>query len=102
MRDLRILQGSFDELLRSAQDSNQSNEDYVFAELTQSEPVIDAVARLRVVYPNILGLKIHRPQLEPHSTHSNGGYHKIKKSIRAFRGFYKEITGEPLSEQKDC
>lgn len=100
MRDLRILQGSFDELLRSAQDSNQSNEDYVFAELTQSEPVIDAVARLRVVYPNILGLKYTGRSWNLTQRTQTVDTIKSKSPSGLFADFYKEITGEPLSEQK--
>lgn len=100
MRDLRILRGSFDELLEAAQNSAQSNEDYVFAELTQSEPVIDAVTRLRVVYPNILGLKYVGRQWNFTQREQTVDTLKSKSPVDLFADFYKELTGEPLPEQK--
>ncbi|MGI5895667.1 MAG: exonuclease SbcCD subunit D [Oscillospiraceae bacterium] len=100
MRDLRILRGDFDELLRSAQDSNQSNKDYVFAELTQSEPVIDAVARLRAVYPNILGLKYTGRSWNLTQRDQTADTLKSKSPSELFADFYKELTGESLPEQK--
>lgn len=99
-RDLRILRGEFSELLRSASDSNRSSGDYIFAELTQSEPVLDAVARLRAVYPNILGLKYVNRSWGNTVSGKTVDTLKSKDPAELFDDFYRELTGETLSEEK--
>ena len=53
-RDLRRLRGHFDDLLREPQGNP---DDYLFLDLLDQGPVLDAMARLRQVYPNILGIQ---------------------------------------------
>lgn len=62
-RDVRILEGSFQSLLEGAAYKRQmeqgvSMEDYILAKLTDEAPVIDGLARLRKVYPNVLALDL--------------------------------------------
>ncbi len=50
LRDVRRIEGSFDELI------SRSTEDYVELELTDTEPVLMAAQRLRPCYPNLLSV----------------------------------------------
>ncbi len=53
LRDLREERGSVDELVRAAQQENESKrEDFIHAVVTDDDPV-DVVARLRRVWPNL-------------------------------------------------
>jgi exonuclease SbcD len=53
-RDVRRIRGRFEELLGTPRGNR---DDYVLVELEDEGPVLDAVARLRAVYPNLLHLE---------------------------------------------
>ncbi len=57
LRDLRVIEGPL-EMLTSPEVVGAANaDDYVFARLTDEYPQIDAMAKLRAVYPHILGME---------------------------------------------
>ena len=56
LRDLRDLRGSFEELLSPEIRASGSTDDYLRVILTDEEDVVDALVRLRAVYPNLLRL----------------------------------------------
>lgn len=102
LRDLRIVRGSFDDILSTGRETPSGTDDYVFAEITQSEPELEAMARLRSVYPNALGLK--------YINRASGGTVNTKnvETLRRqtpdeiFGDFYREITGEILDPAKQA
>jgi len=94
-RSLRVIEGTFDDLLQQPE-----SDDYVLARLTDPGPILDAMARLRKVFPN--ALQIERPAL----THGAGGLlpegqdHRKMQPIDLFETFYEQVTGDPLGEQE--
>ena len=56
IRDMRVIKGSFEELTLKKNYENTSREDYIQVILTDEEDVIDAMAKLRVIYPNVMKL----------------------------------------------
>lgn len=59
MRDLRVIRGTLEEVAdKEAYRPGTNFEDYVFAELTDDEYLLDAMQRLRQVFPNTMGLKV--------------------------------------------
>lgn len=93
--DLRILEGSLQSLIEVAvQDPRR--EDYVLARLTDSGAVLDAMTKLRTVYPNALA--IERPQFAGKLAGLEGGRdHRRIGMQELFSGFYEEMTGTPLA-----
>ncbi len=55
LRDLREVRGSYDEVVHAGL-HDPAKEDYLRVILTDEEDVIDAVAKLRCVYPNLMRL----------------------------------------------
>ena len=55
LRDMRTLEGQFDDLLEQAKTDPQSD-DYLLIKLTDKVALIDPMAKLRQYYPNILHL----------------------------------------------
>lgn len=102
LRDLRIIRGSFDDILNTGRNSFDGTDDYIFAELTQSEPELEAMTRLRSVYPNALGLKyVNRTAVAAIQGKSvEMLHHQTPDEI--FGDFYREITGEILSPAKQA
>jgi len=54
LRELRVIQGSFDWLLS---DAVAPSEDYIHAELTDGQYIYEPMMRLREKFPNILGIR---------------------------------------------
>ena len=95
-RDLRRLRGAFEELLR---EPPESREDYLFVELTDEGPVLDAMARLRRIYPNILGIQTG-PGRGPEDTPSLRTDPRELDPESLFQTFMRENTGQELSEEE--
>lgn len=59
LHDLRRLRGPLERLVSSevAGEPGTSREDYIYAVLTDENPVLDALAQLREVYPNVMSLE---------------------------------------------
>lgn len=96
-RDMRIIKGPIDELLKPEVYNSANTEDYVYAILTDKGELIDPISKLRTVYPNIMGLtKESTNQKEANKTAATEGY-KSKSKLELFEEFYDSIQGEPLS-----
>ena len=95
-RDLRQLRGAFENLLR---EPTNHKDDYLFVELTDSGPVLDAMARLRRIYPNILGIQAgHEQSMEELDPSSPVPRNLDPESL--FKAFLKESTGLELSTEE--
>ena len=95
-RDLRIIRGTLAQLLHQP-DPVLRRDDYLCAHLTDSDPVLDPMARLREVYPNLLELQF------THVTEGNAaaraaGDHRRREPDDLFRAFYRDMLGEEIGE----
>ncbi|WP_411360151.1 exonuclease SbcCD subunit D [Pseudidiomarina sp. YC-516-91] len=98
IRDVRVLEGKFDELLARGKDDPAAN-DYLQIKLTDKEAILDPLSRLRVVYPNILDLTkvaLERDASAPRRTREQLG----RQPIEVINDFYKEMTQDNLSEEQ--
>jgi len=91
-RDLRRLRGSFADLMKGPLGPS---EDYLFLDLLDDGPVLDAMARLRQIYPNLLGI-------QPASSTPDATGEVIEIRSREldpdllFRSFFQEVQGRPM------
>lgn len=93
-RDLRIIEGRLAELILAA-DADPLREDYILARLNDTGALLDAMPRLRAVYPNILG--IERPVLA-----AGGGVGAVPRHARIelidlFDSFVTDLAGSALT-----
>lgn len=95
-RDVRIITGTLAELLEHPGPA-ETREDYLCAQLTDTTPVLDPMARLREVYPNILELQFVR-KMGGNAAARADGDHRQRRPEDLFRSFYREMTGEDISE----
>lgn len=95
-RDLRRLRGRFEDLMQGA---GGSREDYLFLELVDDGPVLDAMARLREVYPNILGIQpAPRDAALEDGTELLGPDPRDLDPERLFEAFVRQSAGRELDE----
>ncbi len=95
LHDLVRLTGSFDELLTRS-DAAEYAQAYVEVLLTDTDPVLDPMQKLRAVYPNILSLRreawLGREGIAPAPDVGRLSTREL------FGEFFEETAGEPLSE----
>lgn len=98
-RDLRLVEGELKELLKGPEDG-LSREDYLLVHLKDKGAVLDAMGRLREVYPNVL--HITRPLLNPvgPGAHSRGD-HRRQTETDLFRSFFSQVMGEELTPEEE-
>ncbi len=93
-RKLRTIKGEIEEILQN----NEISEDYIQVTLLDKGPVLDAMGKLREIFPNIL--HIERPYLT-----QDGNIKGLNKDHRKldekelFSLFFKEVTGEKIETE---
>ncbi|RUO62210.1 exonuclease SbcCD subunit D [Pseudidiomarina insulisalsae] len=98
IRDVRVLEGKFDQLLGQGKD-DPAADDYLQIKLTDKEAILDPLARLRTVYPNILDLT--KVALEREATTNKRTREQLgRQPIEIINDFYKEMTSDSLSEEQ--
>jgi exonuclease SbcD len=92
---VRRIAGTLAELLRGPAPGERAD-DYLEAELLDQGPVLDAMGRLGVVYPNLL--HISRPSLVASADGrlGSGGDHRRRDSLDLFRSFFEDVTARTL------
>jgi DNA repair protein SbcD/Mre11 len=97
LRNVRCAEGNLQEILNGP-NVGEGKEDYLKINLLDKEPILDAMGKLRTLYPNVL--QIERPHLQ-----HQGGVQLGRTERRGlsdtdlFKRFYKEVHGEELNEE---
>jgi exonuclease SbcD len=97
-RDVQLLEGSF-EALAAGEPVPFPETDYLKVSLTDAQPVIDAMARLRQRFPNLLHLEQPRLYEPPPDTAATRAQMRMDESS-LFAEFFREMTGAPLSDEE--
>lgn len=93
--DMRILEGSLDELLELGRRDPQ-RDDYLLVRLTDTHAILDIMGKLRAVYPNVLHLE--RPGLMAMGEQKSPHRDQLKRGEMAmFQDFYQQVRGEALA-----
>jgi len=95
LRGFRVVRGLFDELV-----GGEACEDWVQVQLEDREPVLDAAARLRERFPNLLAVvPVHREVAgEGGDPAGPAGERPLDAQ---FARFFEEVTGEVLEEPQE-
>lgn len=98
-RDVRILEGYFQEILKKAATLGNPG-DYLQIVLKDTDPILDAMGQLRSVFPNVLA--IDRPYLSTSSVLSGPtADHRKLTEKQLFASFFEQMTGQALTENQD-
>lgn len=98
LRDMRVLEGSLEQLLDAGQ-ADPNSDDYLLVRLSDSHAILDLMSKLRQVYPNVL--HIERPGLMAREGKMEACRERLKKGELAMVGdFFQQLTGQELSPQQ--
>ena len=98
MQDLREIRGTYEEVTAKSFYENTTVEDYLHITLTDEEDVPEAVARLRVIYPNLMKLSYDNKRTRSNSI-IDGALDVQKKSpLQLFGELYEQQNNQPMSD----
>jgi exonuclease SbcD len=96
--DLRRVRGSIRELLATPPPAEVADA-YVEVMLTDAEPVLDPVDKLRPLYPNLVSLR--REQADSPLTDGVGAERlRTRTHIELFDDFFEDVTGTAISDEQ--
>lgn len=98
-RDLRIIEGYFDQILNS--EMHEASDDYLHIQLLDDGQILDAVSQLRKKFPNILRLERKIKQSERNLDQLKElEQRQTLSTVELFETFYEEMTDEELSDDR--
>ena len=98
--DLRELKGSYMELTDRRSYEGTATDDYLHITLTDEQDVPDALARLRVIYPNLMRLDYDNRRTRAAETPDAAARAESKTPLEHFAAFYEAQNGQPLSDEQ--
>lgn len=99
--DLREIRGPIAQLLSPEVYTQGNCEDYLHITLTDEKEILDAIGRLREVYPNIMRLDFARSsELEQGSDSAEEILPEEKDPMELFEEFFNRQNGQGLSEEQ--
>ena len=94
LRDMKKLRGSFDELIQGMDDS------YVHVVLTDPTDVTDAMGKLRMRYPYILGMEYERNNIAAPDILEKLQREPEKNPEELFSAFFEQVLSVKMNEQQ--
>ena len=101
LRDMREIKGSYMELTNQAYYQDTNTEDYLHITLTDEEDVVNALAKLRVIYPNIMKLDYDNKRTRSNQQLELVEYVESKSPMELFRGFFETQNNQPLNIEQE-
>ncbi|MBR3154407.1 MAG: exonuclease SbcCD subunit D C-terminal domain-containing protein, partial [Lachnospiraceae bacterium] len=101
MRDLREIRGNYDDLMSRWNYEGTNTKDYIHVTLTDETDVIDAVSRMRSVYPNIIKLDYDNTRTRTVSHIEPVSVSESMSHLDLFRGFFKLQNGKDITDEQE-
>lgn len=98
-RDFRIKTGTLEEIIKGFDNSSENYEDYIKVILKDKGELLDPMAKLRSIYPNVMELT-REERVSRNSSRNVATNIKEKSKITLFKNFYEDIMDEGCSEDE--
>ena len=99
LRDVRIIEGEIEKIIEQGK-TDPHADDYLLIRLTDKHAILNAMGKLREVYPNVLHLE--KPGIMATNENHELQRERVKASeIDMFRDFFNQVSGSELTEDQD-
>ena len=100
LRDLREIEGTYEDLTFRPNYEGTKTDDYLHIILTDEEDIPDAMGKLRLIYPNVMSLDYDNSR-----TRSSGELSDLEEAehvspLKLFEDFYEQQNGKPMSDEQ--
>ncbi|MBQ6876849.1 MAG: exonuclease SbcCD subunit D [Oscillospiraceae bacterium] len=99
-RDLKKINGSFEEITNKDFYSRIETNDYFQITLTDEEDIPEAIGRLRVIYPNIMKLGYDNTRTRKNQIVDKAENIKRKSPIELFEELYEKQNNQSMSDEQ--
>lgn len=101
LRDLREIEGTYEELTYRPNYEGTDIEDYLHITLTDEEDIPDAIGKLRLIYPNLMFLDYNNSRTRAAGMLSDLEDLEHKSPLVLFGEFYQQQNGRPMSDEQE-
>jgi len=98
--DMQQLRGTYLTLSSKSFYDNIETDDYMRIILTDEEMVPDALAKLRLIYPNIMRLEYDNKRTQMNSEIEGASFIESKTPLELFMEFYELQNNQPMSDKQ--
>ncbi len=100
LRDLKELKGTYEELTSRDFYQDMNCEDYVHITLTDEEDILDALNKLRVIYPNIMKMDYDNMRTRSRQSIEEAKQVTEQSPMELFDELYELQNNQPMSEEQ--
>ena len=100
MRDLREVRGTYEELTSKKNYDGTALDDYIHAVLTDENDIVDAIGKLRVIYPNLMKLSYDNKRTREKRVIEDVKDVERKSPIELFEEFYEVQNNQSMSDEQ--
>lgn len=100
LRDMRVIKGTYNEIVHRANYEKTNTDDYVQIVLTDEEDIVDAISRLRVIYPNIMQLKYDNKRTRENAEVGSVDNVESKSPLELFNELYVKQNNQDMSDEQ--
>lgn len=100
LKEMRRLRGSYLEVMARSFYEDFDREDYIHMTLTDEEDIPDAVARLRVIYPNLMQLQYDNKRTRYQAVVEGEADREHRSEQELFEAFYELQNNQAMSEKQ--
>lgn len=102
LRELRVIENNLDYIINRENHKGTNLDDYVFINLTDDGEVIDAISKIRAVFPNVMGLKMVNSSVKYDESKTSASENFREKTVdKLFSEFYFSIKGKEMDEERN-
>lgn len=98
--DMRRLRGTFRELTARDFYAGTALDDYIHVTLTDEDAVPDAMRRLQVIYPNLLGVDYDNRRTRAGGPSEAPEHMERLDPLELFSAFYEDQNNQPMSQEQ--
>jgi exonuclease SbcD len=98
--DMREIKGTYDELMLKDNYEGTATDDYLHVILTDENDVIDAINKMRTVYPNIMKISYDNKRTRSDMTLDEINNIEEKSPMELFDEFYEKQNGQTMDEEQ--
>ena len=98
--DLREIRGTYEEIMSKKNYEGTNTDDYIHVVLTDENDIIDAIEKLRVVYPNIMKLSYDNKRTQNRQVITEAVNVEKKTPLELFEEFYEKQNNQSMTEEQ--
>lgn len=99
-RDMREIRGKYIDITSKKFYENTNTDDYIHITLTDEDDILDALGKLRTIYPNIMKLDYDNQRTRAQSIIPNSPSVANKKPIELFSDFYEMQNNQEMTKEQ--